>query len=356
MTRSFRPSGIGRYFIAAFLLLWLVGWAVGEGVALFAVAAILLKLIGGAPPGMPAWFDNPVGSGVVAFVILFLGLWLTFWTVGGIAAWTHFIRSLWGEDTIALTPEGVEIVRRGGPFRRRYRYDRAAIRRIRLRPSDKGLVMDAEKGTQPLTTFGTPEERQEAADWLIRSLSLPDEAALAALATPPAGWETFEDADGTRLRKVRPRGRAIRSAIMWTITALLASAWLRFRAGDAAADFPALALTLLFAVLAMLSTFGRRDWIVRRGEVVFRRRFLIWKSERAFRHARLHVTSETDSDNDSVYTLVIADADGRTTTMHSQLHDAAEVVDFGHWLAARSGFPFTLPSDIRQRVGPAAAR
>src|SRR5215471_214784 len=125
--RSFRPSGFGRYVAAAFLLVWLVCWAVGEGVALFAVGAILLKLIGAFPGRIPDWFAGSAGIGAVAFILVFLLLWGTFWTVGGIAAMTHLVRSLWGEDTIGLSPEGFELIRRGGPFRRRYAFDRGVI-------------------------------------------------------------------------------------------------------------------------------------------------------------------------------------------------------------------------------------
>lgn len=289
MIRSFRPSGIARYFSAAFLLVWLAGWTVGEAGALFALGAILSGMAGLFPDRIPEWIAHPASSVAVLLMTLFLIVWLTFWTIGGIATWTHLIRSLWGEDTIALTPEGIELVRRGGPFRRRRVFDRAFIRRIRVRPHDKAVVIEA-PGTHVLTTLGTPVERQEAADWLIRSLSLPDAA------TPPEKWKVSEDADCTRLMK---------------------------------------------------GTLFRREWVVRRGELTFRANNLFWKSERAFMNARLEVTHTTDSDNDSWYRLIVFDGESRKT-LHSQMNDAAEAVDLGHWLSARTGFPLSLPAGLRQ--------
>src|SRR5262245_22345575 len=225
--RSLRPSGIGRYFVAALLLAWLVGWAAGEGAALLALGAILSAAAGLFREQMPEWISHPASTGAAVFVILFLAVWLTLWTIGGLAALTFFVRSLWGEDILALTPDGFELIRRGGPFRRRYHYDRGAIRRIRLRPQDKILVIDGATESRTVN-FGSPDERQEAAEWLTRSLTLPDEAAIAAAAMPPASWEITEDVGGTRLGKVRMRARFIRSAILWFVTALTASAWMAF--------------------------------------------------------------------------------------------------------------------------------
>jgi hypothetical protein len=338
-TRSFRPSGFGRYVFAAFLLVWLAGWVVGEAVALYALGAILSKLAGFVPHRIPDWMAHPASSGAVAFILLFLGVWLSFWTIGGVAAMTHFVRSLWGEDAITVTPDGLELVRRGGPFRRRYAFERAAIRRIRLRPRSQILLLDVETTTHTLTTFGTPLERQEAADWLIRSLSLPDAAALVAAARPPSTWKVDDDGLVARLCKVTARGRAIRSAIVWLIAGLLASAWYAFSVDGRGTSL--LWGALLFAGLAALSTWARREWIVRQGEVTFRRSFAAWASERTFRHARLEVTHDTDSDNDSWFRLIVSDGQGRAT-MHSQTTDAAEVVDLAHWTAARTGFPLAL--------------
>jgi len=285
--RSLRPTGTARYIVAAFMLVWLAGWAFGEAGALFAIGAILRNSVGRITEQMPDWMSHPATTGAVVFVVLFLTLWLVFWTLGGITAFVQLLRSLWGEDVIALAPDGFELIRRAGPFRRRDAFDRGSIRRIRLRPHDKAIVIDAGKRSRTIT-FGTSDERQAAADWLTRSLMLPDEAAMAASAAPPASWNAVEDAGATRLRK----GSVIRTEL-----------------------------------------------IVRRGELTFRRTILFFPSERVFRNARLEITHDTSSENDNVYRLVVSDGEARKT-LDVQLLDSSRVVDLGYWLAARTGFPF----------------
>jgi hypothetical protein len=76
----------------------------------------------------------------------------------------------------------------------------------------------------------------------------------------------------------------------------------------------------------------------------------LWTSERAFRSARLELTHETDSDNDSHYKLVVIDAAGRRT-IHSQVHDSGEVVDLAHWFAGRTGFRLTSAEKLYALVG-----
>ena len=338
-TRSLRPSGIGRYFTAAILSAWLVGWVVGEVFAITMLGAIFSSIAGAFPEHLPAWSADLLTSGGAAFALLFLLFWLTFWTIGGIVALTQVMRSLVGEDVIGVTDSGFELVRRAGPFRRRYAFDRSAIRRLRMRPHDKAVVADTAKGTRVITTFGLPAERDEVADWLSRHLGLSDADAEAG--TPPATWEVRTEGEVAYLRKVRPGARFTRSLISWLLTAGIASAWyVSLDAETPGRNIPALVLTLLVAAGAAMSTWGRRELLVRHGELMFRRSFAIWTTERAFRSARLELTHETDSDNDSHYKLIVTDAAG-SQTVHSQVHDSGEVVDLAHWLAGRTGFPLT---------------
>ncbi len=341
-TMSLRPTGIGRYFVAAFLAMWLVGWVVGEVFAIAIAGAIFSSVAGAFPDRLPAWSADLVASSGLAFALLFLLVWLTFWTFGGIAALLHLMRSLVGEDVIGLTDSGFELVRRAGPFRRRYAFDRSAIRRLRLRPHDKAVVADTAKGPRVITTFGLPAERDEVAGWLSRHLGLSDADAEAG--TPPATWEVRTEGEAAYVRKIRPGARYTRSLISWLLVAGIAAAsYVSLDAESPARSIPALVLTLLVAAGAAMSTWGRRELVVRYGELTFRSSFAIWGTERAFRSARLELTHETDNDNDSHYKLNVTDAAGRRT-IHSQVHDSGEVVDLGHWLAGRTGFPLT-PSE-----------
>jgi len=76
----FRPRGAGRSGSAAFLCLWLCGWAVGETVALFLVGAGIHSLVTGAP----MVGGEPTRLGPALAVGCFLAVWLAPWTIGGL--------------------------------------------------------------------------------------------------------------------------------------------------------------------------------------------------------------------------------------------------------------------------------
>jgi hypothetical protein len=348
-TAALRPSGIGRYFGAVFLSLWLVGWVLGELFALAFLGAILSAIFGFFPGRLPAGLIEIATSGAAGFGILFLLVWLTFWTFGGILAWTSLLRSLAGEDTMSVERGELELIRRGGPFRRRYAFERSAIRRVRIRAHDKALVADTNRGTIVLTEFGSSEEREAIGAWLRQRLALADERATGIIEAFPEGWEVTSSDGSTVMRKVQKRARAVRSLISWLVTGFVAAAWFAsLGVATPAGNVFALALTVALAVGAATSTWGRREWIVRPGELTFRRSFASWSGEQAYRRARLEVTHHTDSDNDSHYKLVVADGD-RRKVVHAQMNDTGEVVDLGRWLADRTGFPLTLPRELRPR-------
>ena len=80
-TASFRPTGGARYFSAAFLCVWLGGWAMGEAFAIYFLVT-LLRSIPGAATGKPrplAGGEEIVG-GVAAAGVLFILVWLALWT------------------------------------------------------------------------------------------------------------------------------------------------------------------------------------------------------------------------------------------------------------------------------------
>jgi hypothetical protein len=340
-TASLRPTGIARYFSAVFLAVWLAGWAVGEIVASGVLIGIFSSILGARPFWFPPRDADFLKSGGVAFVVLFLLVWLTFWTVGGLTAATQLLRSLAGEDTIALDVDGFELTRRAGPLRRRYRFARTAVRRIRLRSRDRAVVADTEKGTRVLTQFGEAPEREAIALWLKQHLGQSDAAISAAGGMVPATWDVTSDDVTTYVRKVKPGARASRAIIAWLLTGVAGWAWFAsFGNERPMGSVFALAFVVLLAFGASATTWGRREWIARPGELTFRRAFATWTAEQTFRSARLEVTHERDSDNDSRYELVVADGQQRRV-IHWELHDSGEVDDLGRWLGSRTGFPFT---------------
>src|SRR2546428_13472131 len=90
-----RPRGPGRWFKAAFLGLWLCGWAAGEAFALWALVIGARALLTGEPPKPAA---APLQVGAALGMGAFLLAWLAVWTLGGIAAGTPTLQSWLVED------------------------------------------------------------------------------------------------------------------------------------------------------------------------------------------------------------------------------------------------------------------
>jgi hypothetical protein len=81
---TLRATGVGRYFNAAFLGLWLVGWAIGEVVAVGLIAAIIVvPILRRREVDLPAFFESWTSAGVPLAIFLFLLLWTSSWTIGG---------------------------------------------------------------------------------------------------------------------------------------------------------------------------------------------------------------------------------------------------------------------------------
>lgn len=344
---SFRPSGIGRYFAAAFLLFWLGGWALGE---IFALGFLILLVGSVVSSALATPWPIPGGEwitgGVTGFVFLFLLIWLTLWTVGGIAAITELLRSLAGQDTVSVQLSGVELERRAGPFRRTRKFDRVNIRRVRLRAFDKAMMMDTASGSELITKFGTPDERHAVAEWLRGRLSLPQDTSRVDPMTAPPGWAMTIDGGTARLSRTDATTRRTASLIAWAIVGFLGLIWYGSEVTVSATTLVALTVTLLVTFGAAWVTWSRREWRVREGEITAHARFLLWEWERSFQSARLQVVTTVDSDNDHHYTLDVIDAQGKRQ-IASEKNDHAETVDLARWLAARSGFPLTLPRELQ---------
>lgn len=150
-TVSLRPSGVTRHAGVLFFIVWLTGCSF--------------------------------------FVMASLSAWLPIWGLGGIIAFARLLRSVAGEDRIAVQPSGIEVMRRAGPFHRTYAFDRAAIRRVRVRHRDRALMLDTASGAQVLTQFGTAPERDAVGRWIRQHLSLPDPSSTNDPGTLPSGWE-----------------------------------------------------------------------------------------------------------------------------------------------------------------------
>ena len=56
-------------------------------------------------------------------------------------------------------------------------FERSTIRRVRLRPHGKAVMMDTTAGTEFISKYGTTDDRQAMADWLRSRLLLPADRA-----------------------------------------------------------------------------------------------------------------------------------------------------------------------------------
>src|SRR5512146_450229 len=88
-------AGFGRFIGAAFLGFWLLFWVAGEGIALWMLAKGAWALITGEPPEPGR---DPLDAQGALPIGLFLLIWLSFWTLGGVFAGREFLRLLFGRD------------------------------------------------------------------------------------------------------------------------------------------------------------------------------------------------------------------------------------------------------------------
>jgi hypothetical protein len=351
-TFSLKPAGWSRYIEVAFLGIWLTGWLVGEVVMTIVFGGMLAGTIAAAFGITLSFASRLTPDGSAPFLVLFMVVWLTIWTIGGIAAGTQFLRMLAGRDVVSVSPDGLEIEWRLGPFRRRRTIAHGAIKRLRLGPRNSPVVADTKSGTVEITDLGTLDERTALIAWLQQRLALPGEAEAKRLdaEAPPPEWEVEVDGMETRLSRPLRHYRRVQAAILWTITALLFTGCLplfqRFqsglfegpRPGAARVVYAAGVVSLLFAWWSAWTTWGRSEWVVVPGRLTWRRQFASWRRERSFENARLVVEHTVDSDNDDRYTLRVR-GENASRKISTALYDDADLTGLAQWLSARTRFP-----------------
>jgi hypothetical protein len=266
---TLRSKGIARYFEGAFLLVWLGFWMVGEGVALLVLGSMLTALFGFLRESEFTRLGRSVierGPGYeigFVFIYVFLVVWVTFWTIGGCAAWYRFLRLIAGTDRVSVTGGALGLRWRAGPIGRTRRFERADLRRIRVRAHDKALVADLVSKTMTISDLGSAGERQSLADWLRGRLGL-DEAAQPAFdpLTPPPGWQVTRGESGV-LHLSRPaRGRRVAGGVMGMLTAVGVYAWsVDVAQSGLASPWPALAIGV-FALGSAWVGLAHQEWLV----------------------------------------------------------------------------------------------
>lgn len=343
----FRPRGAGRFFAAAFLSVWLCGWAAGEACVLYILATGLMALLSGAPPPgrqQPLEIAPAIAGGG------FLLVWLAFWTIGGIVAIRELLRLLWAEERLALEPDGVLVTRRLGPFLTRQKLARDEIRRVYVLPSTGALMAQVGTNTMKLTELGTAAERMEAADRLRSELRLTDEPSATGEALPE-GWQEMRDFRGDVIVVPDLRTRRLQAWIV-TVIAALVGGGLFLLVRSSLHNENLWALTLMVGAFACWLAWqalwlhrGRKEWRIERGRLVHQRRFG-WTVTELGETRALELTESRDGDGDYWYRLEAPLTDqpgkkpGRRVTLQQVMHDPTEPRGLGLYLAKRAGIPF----------------
>jgi hypothetical protein len=355
---ALHPHGFGRFVDALFMAGWLVIWVVGElavltllGVTIVSMIAAVLRL------SLPESFPEVTDPGAASGFLLFGTVFLTMWSVGGLAACKHLFRGVAGEDRVWLTSECLVVHRRAWLFRSTTRVPRHDIRRISMTDRDRELAVYSSRGMQTITTLGTPGERRDLRAALMQQLTLPDAAAVRDLEqqTVPPQWETRRADLGYTL--YRPPARIHRQQVrtVWIVTALiglgsLASLSRAIFNGAPPQLLPSL-LTALCVCGAALFTWGRKEWVVGSGRLALRYRFRQWISETDFEDGVLELSSTVDSDGDVRYALHISTPYGDSKKIASAVDEPCELYWLAKWLAAHTHFYLDTGSGAKAPAG-----
>jgi hypothetical protein len=303
-----KPHGTGRFFGAAFILFWLCGWAVGEGLALWLLGNGAAALMNGAPIGQSR---APLQVGPALAMGAFLLVWLALWTLGGIAAIGQFLRLTWSEDRVSAEGGILTLVSRLGPFGSRKEFPRDSIQRITLTSRYGALALETAKGMVELSRLGTLEEREAGAKALRSELGISEQAPESEGDALPPGWEDFVTPEGDRAVAPAASTRRVQAKVAGTMAVGLGALALAVfqEATRRTAVLPFAILILLGALALGWGTVwlarGRMEWRIDSGWVTLRRRFGS-SAKDVFEGRRLDLTFWNDSDGDDRFALEAA--------------------------------------------------
>lgn len=346
----FRPRGRGRFVGIAFLLVWLCLWAAAEAFVAIVLGHGLWSLLTGAPAfgtGAPLRLAPALGAGALLLV------WLSIWTVGGVAAVEELLRLSWAEDRLVLHRDALAHLRRLGPRVRCELLPRDEVQRVFTQPATSILVAQRGESLVALTDLGTATERLEAARQLRAALSLSDEGDGRDVAALPVGWQVISGPGDERLLVRDLRTRRTEAAILATVTAVV-WALLGALALEAWSEPTLWVMTLMVGVLAvwlgwrtLWTLRGRNEWRLEPGRLVRQRRF--GGVVAVVGHvASLTLRESRDSDGDAWYHLdasVVSPSSHRvegaprTLPITHSIHDDTDARCLGLWLAQQTGVP-----------------
>jgi hypothetical protein len=340
----FRARGWLRFLPAAFLAFWLCGWAAGMAFA----GAILMSLLhawGLAPAfaHMPSFGTHGASAGFSVFIAVFLGVWTTFWTVGGLGAMSHLLGLLIGVESVRWDATRIERERRAGPFRERWSVAREDFVALSDGGRRMGAILDTRTRRRPFAELATPAERDE----LLRVLReatrgwVPAKSDLSQ--SPIPGWELTRGVTGSELMRTAP-GPKRRLGLLLAIGALtcvFGVVWVSQQGVVAepsshAGPVAMILFAALFATGAWALFTGEEQIEPQRGMLIWRRRMFGRESEQRVEPLMLAIENHRDSDGDEFYELV-ATGGATRRVLHRTMGDPSRARQMGEWLEARTG-------------------
>ncbi|MCP3101130.1 hypothetical protein LZ198_19835 [Myxococcus sp. K15C18031901] len=351
--------------MAGFCGFWLMGWVVGEVLAIQILATFVGELSRSVPLSQ---LRGLTGQGDVGVTLtpLFLSFWLALWTPAGFAVAFGLFAALAGAEHLSFDRRGVERASRLGPFR--FGVQRVAFADlVDLYPLQGvgavvGLLRTGRKVT--LASAGTKDQHTELLRWWREFSRLPLEDAALASHVPMNREVVSERAGRTVLRKAA-RVRRIAAWAWWVTAGLLAFnlgilLWRRLFGADGVIETLATlglaALTWLTARQAWRESWGLQWWEVGPERFVRVTQGRFSSRRQAHRVRRLVVTAQRDDeDGDHSWALWLHDEqDGKVALIRGS-KDAREVEHLGLWLAQRTRVSFEREALSPPLAEPAVA-
>jgi hypothetical protein len=333
---------------------WLYGWLAGE---VFALSTVLSMLHGAVLPAPIAERLPDTSNGGGPFVVVFLLVWLTFWTFGGIFAFRQLLTLLWGREEISAGPEGIRVRRGAGPFLWDKKISRRKIESIRMRRLSGPIKVETSDGVVRIASLGTREERQTLRDRLRESLQMEAPVSLAdgVEIRIPGVWEKAVDVTGAPVLR-RSRALQAKAARVAWVTASIAGFSCVFvisrllpPSGDSdptALVFVTGGFTLLAAIGGVLFTWGRHEFVAHYRKLEVRRGVGSFLKAKTYAEPDLVIKTRTDSDGDEFMSLVVREGEGEQALV-STLNEAHEPVIIGRGLAREMCTELTIPPEVR---------
>lgn len=176
---------IARLVPAAFLSFWLCGWAAGEWFAGGTLIKGLVPLI--APHASLGWLPHSrpdLPSSTPVPVLLFLGVWVTMWTFGGVMAMSFLALLLFGTPYVRWDSEQVEFAAKVGPFAKRQKLAWSEIAEVQDAPMGMLVLRASPRRRIMIGPIGDAADREQLRAWLA-------EARSGSGAAPGAGAESY---------------------------------------------------------------------------------------------------------------------------------------------------------------------